>query len=156
MKKKEKIMIGIILLILIIMVGILVFSKTYANKIGKGNVEDKNSMEAYPLQIKAISYQSLDEYKEYDKITTLRSRTASTEILVRFNGILYGKAFAVIDYMGGSENIGTIDKLIDTTYVPKFDGETNCKDILGADVFECSEKNVVLNYNNQYVLFEAI
>ena len=80
MKKKEKIMIGIILLILIIMVGILVFSKTYANKIGKGNVEDKNSMEAYPLQIKAISYQSLDEYKEYDKITTLRSRTASTEI----------------------------------------------------------------------------
>lgn len=102
------------------------------------------------------SYESLDKYKEYDKITTLRSKTASTEILIRFNGILYGKSFSVIDYVGGSERIGTIDKLIDSKYVPKFDGETNNKEILGASVFEASEKNIVLNYNNTYVLFEKI
>lgn len=113
-------------------------------------------METYPLQIKAISYESLDRYKEYDKITTLHSKTASTEILIRFNGILYGKSFSVIDYAGDSEKIGTIDKLIDSKYVPKFDGETNCKDILGASVFESSEKTIVLNYNNAYVLFERM
>lgn len=119
-------------------------------------IYDGDVMETYPLQIKAISYESLDKYKEYDKITNLRSKTASTEILIRFNGILYGKSFAVIDYAGGGEKIGTIDKLIESAYVPKFDGETNCKDILGASVFEASEKTIVLNYNNEYVLFEKI
>ena len=113
-------------------------------------------METYPAQIEAISYESLDKYKEYDKITNLRSKTASTEILIRFNGILYGKSFSTIDYAGGSEKIGTIDKLIDSKYVPKFDGETNNKEILGASVFEASEKTIVLNYNNTYVLFEKI
>lgn len=119
-------------------------------------IYDGDVMDTYPLQIKAISYESLDKYKEYDKVTTLRSKTASTEILIRFNGILYGKSFSVIDYVGDSERIGTIDKLIDSKYVPKFDGETNNKEILGANVFEASEKNIVLNYNNTYVLFEKI
>ncbi len=119
-------------------------------------IYDGYVMETYPAQIEAISYESLDKYKEYDKITNLRSKTASTEILIRFNGILYGKSFSTIDYAGGSEKIGTIDKLIDSKYVPKFDGETNNKEILGASVFEASEKTIVLNYNNTYVLFEKI
>ena len=119
-------------------------------------IYDGNVMETYPLQINATSYESLDKYKEYDKITTLHSKTASTDILIRFNGILYGKSFSTIDYAGGSEKIGTIDKLIDSKYVPKFDGETNNQEILGASVFEASEKTIVLNYNNTYVLFEKI
>lgn len=119
-------------------------------------IYDGDVMDTYPLQIKAISYESLDKYKEYDKITNLRSKTASTEILIRFNGILYGKSFSVIDYAGGSEKIGTIDKLIDSKYVPKFDGETNNEEILGASVFGASEKTIVLYYNNTYVLFEKI
>ena len=119
-------------------------------------IYDGNVMETYPLQIKAINYESLDRYKEYDKITNLLSKTASTEILIKFNGILYGKSFSVIDYAGGSEKIGTIDKLIDSAYVPKFDGETNNQEILGASVFEGNEKTIVLNYNNTYVLFEQI
>ena len=119
-------------------------------------IYDGYVMETYPAQIEAISYESLDKYKEYDKITNLRSKTASTEILIRFNGILYGKSFSTIDYAGGSEKIGTIDKLIDSKYVPKFDGETNSQEILGASVFEASEKTIVLNYNNTYVLFEKI
>ena len=113
-------------------------------------------MDTYPAQIEAISYESLSKYEDYDKITTLHSKIASTEIIIRFNGILYGKSFSVIDYAGGSKKIGTIDKLIDTMYIPKFDGETNNKEILGADVFEGNEKTIVLNYNNTYVLFERI
>lgn len=119
-------------------------------------VYDGDVMETYPLQIKAISYESLDKYKEYDKITSLHSKTASTEILIRFNGIVYGKSFSAIDYAGGTEKIGMIDKLIEPKYVPKIDGETNNEEILGASVFEASEKTLVLNYNNTYVLFEKI
>lgn len=119
-------------------------------------IYDGDVMETYPAQIKAISYESLSKYQDYEKIATLRSKTASTESLVRFNGILYGKSFSVIDYAGGSEKIGTIDKLIDTIYVPKIDGETNNKEILGADVFKGNEKTIILNYDNNYVLFEKI
>lgn len=113
-----------------------------------GEVLDKYTAEVY-----AISYESLDNYKE---TITLNSKTASNEILIKFNGILYGKSFSLIDYAGGGEKIGTIDKLIDSKYIPKFDGETNNKEILGASVFEASEKTIVLNYNNTYVLFEKI
>lgn len=119
-------------------------------------IYDGDVMETYPAQIKAISYESLSKYRDYDKISTLRSKTVSTEILVRFNGILYGKSFSVIDYTGGTEKIGTIDKLIESAYVPKFDGETNSKEILGASVYESNEKTIVLNYDNTYVLFERI
>lgn len=110
-------------------------------------------LETYPAKVHAITYESLDNY---ENIITLHSKTASTEILIRFNGILYGKSFSVIDYAGGSEKIGTIDKLIDSKYVPKFDGETNNQEVLGASVFEANEKTIVLNYNNTYVLFEKI
>ena len=142
----------------IVMIGKLKLDTNVKFKIGEHIrvIYDGDIMETYPLQIKAISYESLDRYKEYDKITTLHSKTASTEMLIRFNGILYGKSFSVIDYAGGSEKIGTIDKLIDSKYVPKFDGETNSKEILGASVFEASEKTIVLSYNNTYVLFERI
>lgn len=119
-------------------------------------IYDGYVMETYPAQINAITYESLSKYEDYDKITILHSKTASTEILIKFNGILYGKSFSVIDYAGGSEKIGTIDKLIDAMYVPKLDGETNTKEILGASVFEANQKNIVLNYNNTYVLFEKI
>lgn len=113
-----------------------------------GEVLDKYTAEVY-----AITYESLDNYKE---TITLNSKTASNEILIKFNGILYGKSFSLIDYAGGGEKIGTIDKLIDSKYIPKFDGETNNKEILGANVFETGEKTIVLNYNNTYVLFEKI
>ncbi len=119
-------------------------------------IYDGDVMDTYPAQINAISYESLSKYEDYNKITTLHSKTASTEILIKFNGILYGKSFSVIDYVGGSEKIGTIDKLIDSVYVPKFDGETNSKEILGASVFEQNEKTIILNYSNNYVLFEKI
>lgn len=113
-------------------------------------------METYPAQINAISYEALSDFQDYENIISLHSKTASTEILIKFNGSIYGKSFSVIDYAGGSEKIGTIDKLIDSKYVPKFDGETNNKEILGASVFVGGEKNIVLNYNNTYVLFEKI
>lgn len=83
---------------------------------------------------------------------------ASTDILVRFNGILYGKSYAVIDYAGNPNGpiIGKIDKLIDKEYVPTLDGETNAPEILGATVDEATDRSLVLNYNNEYVAFDRV
>lgn len=96
------------------------------------------------------------KYDNYKKISSLSSKTVSTEILVKFDGILYGKSFSVIDYAGGSEPIGTINKLIDSEYVPKLDGETNTKEIFNALVFDKTNNTIVLEYNNNYVLFQKI
>lgn len=97
--------------------------------------------------------------ENYDLITSLKkNEKASTEILVKFDGVLYGKSYAVIDYAGNLETdkIGTIDKLVDSKYVPKLDNETNTKEILNADVYNKTEDSIVLFYNNEYVLFGKI
>ena len=97
-----------------------------------------------------------EKYANYEKTTTLQAKGISTEVLVKFNGILYGQSGKLIDYVGGAPKIGTIDKLIPSKYVPKLDGETNCTEILGAEVYENTENEIVLNYQNAYRLFEKI
>lgn len=92
----------------------------------------------------------------YENISTLQSNKVDVNVLVKFNGILYGRSNSIIDYTGGTKVIGTIDKLISNIYVPNVDGETNTSGILNALVFECSETSIVLYYNNEYVLFEKI
>lgn len=94
--------------------------------------------------------------ESYENISTLQSNKVDVNILVKFNGILYGRSNSIIDYASGSEAIGTIDKLIPNIYVPKLNGETNTESILNALVFEYSETSMVLYYNNKYVLFEKI
>ena len=97
--------------------------------------------------------------ENYDLVTSLKkNEKASTEILVKFDGVLYGKSYAIIDYAGNLENekIGTIDKLVDSKYVPKLDNETNTKEILNADVYNKTEDSIVLFYDNEYVLFGKI
>ena len=80
-----------------------------------------------------------------------------TTKLVKFNGKLYGKSLALIDYAGNlDENIGKIDFLIEEKYLPQLDGETNCEEILGATVLEANDKNMILNINNVAVLFSVI
>lgn len=97
--------------------------------------------------------------ENYDLVTSLeKNEKASTEVLVKFDGVLYGKSNAIIDYAGNieSERIGIIDRLVDSKYVPKFDNETNTKEILNAEVYNKTEDSIVLFYNNEYVLFGKI
>lgn len=80
-----------------------------------------------------------------------------TTKLVKFNGTIYGKSFAIIDYGGDiNKTIGRIDFFIEDEYLPQLDGETNCSDFFGADILEANEKVMVLNINNEPVLFNAI
>lgn len=98
-----------------------------------------------------------NKYEGYALVSDLKKVDyASTEILVRVDGALYGKSYGVIDYAGGTEKVGTIDKVIDIRYVPKYDNETNCEDIGNAEVYYCSDENIVLFYNDDYVLFNRI
>ena len=97
--------------------------------------------------------------ENYALVTSLeKNEKASTEILVKFDGVLYGKSNAIIDYAGNleSERIGVIDRLVDSKYVPKFDNETNTKEIVNAEVYNKTEDSIVLFYNNEYVLFGKI
>ncbi len=97
------------------------------------------------------------DYESYQHISTLEKNAyASTEILVKFDGIVYGKSNAIIDYAGGTEKIGVIDKLIDKELVPKLDNETNTKELLNAEVYNKTEDSIVLLYNNEYVLYGKV
>ena len=98
-----------------------------------------------------------DKSGGYQLVSTLKKvQHVSTEILVQFDGVLYGKSNAIIDYAGGTEKIGVIDKVIDSNYVPKFDNETNREEIKNAEVYDKTDKSIVLLYNNEYVLFEKL
>ena len=98
-----------------------------------------------------------DKYANYELVTNLeKNQYASTKILVKFDNVLYGKSYAIIDYAGGSEKLGVIDKLIDNEYVPKFNNETNTEELLNAEVYNKTEDSIVLLYNNEYVLFGKI
>lgn len=98
-----------------------------------------------------------NKYADYQLVSTLKKVDyASTEILVKFDGTLYGKSNSVIDYAGGTEKIGVINKVIDNKYVPKLNNETNRKEIKNAEVYDKTNNSIVLLYNNEYVLFKKI
>jgi len=98
-----------------------------------------------------------DKFGGYQLVSTLKKvQHVSTDILVQFDGVLYGKSNAIIDYAGETKKIGVIDKVIDSIYVPKYDGETNIEEIKNAEVYDKTDESIVLLYNNEYVLFERI
>lgn len=110
-----------------------------------------------PLQeIEKIELLDDKKYGEYEKVAEFKEGKYAEEPLVKFNGTLYTKSNKIIDYIGGAAQIGTIDQLIDSDYVPKVDGETNSKELLNAGVYPGGDNEIVLNYNNDYVLYEKV
>ena len=97
--------------------------------------------------------------EERIKLSDLKIEAEGIETtrLVKFNGTIYGQSFAIIDYAGDlNKTIGQIDFLIEEEYLPQLDGETNYPEFLRAGVLEANDKNMVLNINNEAVLFNAI
>lgn len=121
----------------------------YSGNRGYRKVLEKNQDGVWVKSNKKIlDYKLVSSLKEVDY--------ASKEILIKFDGVLYGKSNAIIDYAGGTETIGVIDKLIDKDFVPNLDGETNAEEILNAKVYDKTDGSIVLFYNNEYVLFQKI
>lgn len=97
------------------------------------------------------------ERRKVKDVKIVNSKNINTNELVKFNGIVYGKSNSMIDYAGNLDNwIGTINFLIDESYFPEINGETNNKNLLNSKVLEANEKNMVLNIDNVAVLFEAV
>ncbi|MGN1311324.1 MAG: DUF4362 domain-containing protein [Clostridia bacterium] len=93
------------------------------------------------------------------KIKEVSLTAEETELnqLVRYNGILYGKSYGMIDYAWNpNEPIGTINKLVGEEYLPVLNGETNSEELLNAVVDDVNEKSLILIYNNEAVLYRAI
>lgn len=131
------------------------YIKEGCQEIQKGRKQAKISQKDFNELMERIN--QYDKYIGYEKTYILSSDKVDTEKLVKYNGNLYGKSFAMIDYVSNPEGaIGVIDKLIDSQYIPKYDGETNVEEILNAKVDSIGEKSIVLFYNNNYVLFHKI
>lgn len=90
-------------------------------------------------------------------LNILNSKSINTKELVKFNGIVYGRSYALIDYAGDLNNsIGTIDFFIEEECFPELNGETNSENLINASVLEVNEKSMILKVNNVAVLFEAV
>lgn len=114
--------------------------------------KDSENISAY-----LIDGELVYEKEEYQKTTILKSDNAFTDILVKYNGKIYGKSYSVIDYIGNPDGpVGVIDKLTDKENIPKYDGETNTEELLNAIVDSAGDEGLVLQYNNDYVLFRRI
>ena len=179
MNKKKLIIIGIILAILILLVPIpmrlkdggsveykaLLYSITKVHRLNHKSItgyEDGIRIEILGMKIyDNTSYaETLEITTERTKISDLKISNADkidTKELVKFNDIVYGRSYLLIDYAGDLNNsIGTIDFLIDEIYFPELNGETNNKKLLNATVLEANEKDLILNVNNVAVLFSAV
>ena len=96
------------------------------------------------------------ERRKIKDVQILNSKDINTKELAKFNGIVYGRSNAIIDYAGNLDNyIGTINFLIDEDYLPEINGETNNEKLLNTKVLEANAKTMVLNIDNEAVLFEA-
>lgn len=104
----------------------------------------------------------IEKNPETDKKVKLKdlkitAKNVDTTKLVKFDGVLYGKSNALIDYAGDlNKSIGKIDFLIGEEYMPELNGETNCKEIFNASVLEANGKSMILNVDNVAILFESI
>ena len=106
------------------------------------------------IPVKIIPEEVLEKNKvKISDVEIISKETVDTSTLVKFNGVLYAKSYALIDYAGDFNNtIGVIDK----EYLPNLDGETNSEELLNAKVLEANEEMMVLNCNNVARLFSAI
>ncbi len=103
---------------------------------------------------------NLEKNKDTSRTTlkeaNLKSKEASTTELVSYNGVLYGRSYAVIDYAASGETIAVINRLIGEEYMPSLNGETNTEALLNSAIQSANEDSLVLLYNSNYVLFNAI
>lgn len=102
--------------------------------------------------------QEQEEIKDNIKVSdvNLICQATRTDKLVRYNGILYGQAYAVICLAEMPEAVGIIDKVVDSEYLPIKDGQTNSEELLGAGVASQTNDAIILLYGNDAILYNAI
>lgn len=140
------------IILLIIAIACFIMLKGYLYNGIKENKE-RNTNVALEYMNDNLQEQSYKKVSE----SNLVSNSASKEILIRYNGILYGKSFTTINYSQNSSNIiGKIDKVTDNENIPILNGETNREEFLNAEICNINDKNMFVNHNNEVVTFEKI
>ena len=130
---------------------LLIFALFGCNAKPEKNISETKTVEQKQTEM------SVNQYDGYELVSDLGTvKGIFTEQLVRYNGVLYGRSYGIIDVSSQIKQIGVIDKVIDKKYVPKIDGETNCEEIRNAGVYGEAGETVILFYNNEFVLFEKI
>lgn len=181
MKKKNILIIAIIVLLIILLFPIpmklkdggtveykaLLYSVTKYHKLAPEGSE-KGYIDGIGIKILGKEVINTANNKIEETPTVIEERTKLKDLkitvknidttkLVKFDGVLYGKSNALIDYAGDlNKSIGKIDFLIGEEYMPELNGETNCKEIFNASVLEANGKSMVLNVDNVAILFESI
>lgn len=98
----------------------------------------------------------VEERKKLEDLK-LYAEGIDTTKLVKFNDELYGRSFGMIDYAGDfTKSIGKINFLVEKEYLPVIDGETNAEEFFEADVLECNGNCLILNVDNEAILFGKI
>lgn len=138
MKKREKIMIGILALILIIMLAILFFTKTNYNQNIGTNVGNQNTQ--------AIEETQNNTQKEQKRI-------------INVNGELYYDTGKACDETAEVQRCGTMDgnitSVIERTEIPQKDGEANFEGARGYQ-FGREENQIDVPLENEgWIIFEA-
>ena len=134
--------------------GIFVYTYIFTN--GKKVTVYRWEKYSPPIQSNSETEKEALERKKISA-SNLKSDNANINILIKFNNILYGKSYGIIDYAGDlNKSIGTIDYVIDEEYIPLINGETNKKEYLNAKVLTADNKTLILNYNNEAILFLAL
>lgn len=119
------------------------------------------------LEVKIFGVKILDTRKKLEETIVeerkkledlkLYAEGIDTTKLVKFNDELYGRSFAMIDYAGDfTKSIGKINFLVEKEYLPVINGETNAEEFFEADVLECNGSSLVLNVDNEAILFGKI
>lgn len=103
-----------------------------------------------------VTHTQIDVPIEYELVSTLYCDHADINYLVRYDGKLYARSYALLDYAGGGEPVGVIDRLIDEDYIPLLDGETNQEEIVGAEVHDPSDRSIILFHDHVYRLYDRI
>lgn len=95
------------------------------------------------------------EFIPKDSKTAYMNCVDTTE-LIKYNGTLYGQYCGLIEIASPLKLEGKIDKLIDSEYVPKLDGETNAEKYLNTSVYDVSNESLILAYTNDFRLFVKV
>lgn len=106
---------------------------------------------------RAESFEQTVERIRIKDVKFINTEGTNTNKLAKFNNIVYGESYAVIDYAGDlNKSIGKIDYLIGEEYLPQLSGETNSEELLNSSVLEADNKSMILNVNNVALLFNAL
>lgn len=135
------------------------FGVGFGYQIGKeGMVEVSMNGQWHVFASEEIFAELVLDLSTYQKAADIdQNKDVDMSMMFAFEGKLYAKAHAAIDYAGPlSEAEGMIEYVIPEDYVPKLSLETNCRKLLEGLIYDVSETSAILYVDGVYHLYLQI